>query len=84
MYNQVGIMFKKVAINFSRINHLFLICISLSLLPLSISAAEVTKEQIKANGLTQTINDLKLKLMEQHTVKEMGEDDTKKDEKQIQ
>jgi hypothetical protein len=55
-------MLNKVRINFSWINHLFLIFISLTLLPLSVYAAEVTKEQIK--GLDEQVQDIKQDVLE--------------------
>ena len=55
-------MLNKVKINFPKINYLFLIIFSLSLLPLSLHAAEVTKEQIK--GLDEQVQDIKKDVLE--------------------
>lgn len=60
-------MLSKVTINFSKINFpiinlLFLIIFSLSFLPVSVQAAEVSKEQIK--GLDEQVQDIKKDVLE--------------------
>ena len=60
-------MLSKVTINFSKINFpmvnlLFLIIFSLSLLPVTVQAAEVTREQIK--GLDEQVQDIKKDVLE--------------------
>ena len=60
-------MLSKVTINFSKINVpmvnlLFLIIFSLSLLPVTVQAAEVTREQIK--GLDEQVQDIKKDVLE--------------------
>ena len=60
-------MLSKVTINFSKIkfpmvNLLFLIIFSLSLLPVTVQAAEVTREQIK--GLDEQVQDIKKDVLE--------------------
>jgi hypothetical protein len=55
-------MLKKLKINFAWINPLFLIILSLGVLPSTLFAAEVTKEQIK--GLDEQVQDIKKDVLE--------------------
>ena len=60
MLSKVTIDFSKI--NFPMVNLLFLIIFSLSLLPVTVQAAEVTREQIK--GLDEQVQDIKKDVLE--------------------
>ena len=60
MLSKVTINFSKI--NFQMVNFLFITIFSLSLLPVTVQAAEVTREQIK--GLDEQVQDIKKDVLE--------------------